>query len=172
MLSHYVIWDQYGRPGKGNDKGKLEGLVGYYRCNFMVPMPCFASWAEFNDYLEEQCLKRQADILRGHKISIGERLQADLAAMQDLPAAPFEACDLRSGQVTSKSVVRYRGNDYSVPVAYAHHDVHVRGFVHEVIISCGNEVIARHKRSYAKADMIFDPLHFLPLFEQKVGALD
>jgi hypothetical protein len=51
-------------------------------------------------------------------------------------------------------------------------DVHVRGFVHEVIIGCGNEVIARHKRSYASADMIFDPLHFLPLLEQKVGALD
>ena len=54
----------------------------------------------------------------------------------------------------------------------AHHDVHVRGFVHEVIIGCGNEIIARHKRSYLSADMIFDPLHFLPLIEQKVGALD
>jgi hypothetical protein len=40
-----------------------------------------------------------------------------------------------------------------------------------VIIGCSNEVIAR-RRSYAKADMIFDPLHFLPLIEQKVGALD
>ena len=82
-------------------------------------------------------------------------------------------------------MVRYRGNDYSVPVAYAHHDVHVRGVrhgprtdgglhgeLHEVIIGCGNEVIARHQRSYASADMIFDPLHFLPLLEQKVGALD
>jgi transposase len=29
MLSHYVIKDRYGRPGKGNDKGKVEGLVGY-----------------------------------------------------------------------------------------------------------------------------------------------
>ena len=77
-----------------------------------------------------------------------------------------------SPRATSISMVRYRGNDYSVPVAYAHHDVHVRGFVHEVIIGCGNEVIARHERSYASADMIFDPLHFLPLIEQKVGALD
>ena len=48
----------------------------------------------------------------------------------------------------------------------------MRGFVHEVIIGCGNEVIARHKRSYASGDMIFYPLHFLPLLEQKVGALD
>jgi hypothetical protein len=59
-----------------------------------------------------------------------------------------------------------------VPVAYAHHDVHVRGFVHEVIIGYGNEIIARHKRSYTSADMIFDPLHSLSLLEQKMGALD
>ena len=81
-------------------------------------MPRFASWDPFNDYLEEQCRKRQADILRSHKNSIGERMQVDLGAMLSLPAAPFEACDLRSGQVTSTSVVRYRSNDYSVPVAF------------------------------------------------------
>jgi len=68
--------------------------------------------------------------------------------------------------------VRYRGNDYSVPVAYAHHEVQVRGYVGEVVIGCGAEAIARHRRSYEKADMVFDPMHFLPLLEQKVGALD
>ena len=79
MLSHYVIKDRYGRPGKGNDKGKVEGLVGYGRRNFMVPMPRFADWDAFNDHLEDQCRKRQGDILRGHKTSIGARLEADLA---------------------------------------------------------------------------------------------
>jgi len=108
MLSHYVIDDRYGRPGKGNDKGKVEGLVGFARRNFMVPTPRFADWDAFNDHLEEHCLKRQGDILRGHKVSIGERLEADLAVMQSLPTAPFEACDLQSGQVTSTSMVRYR----------------------------------------------------------------
>ena len=150
MLSHYVIRDRYGRPGKGNDKGKVEGLVGYSRRNFMVPMPRFASWAAFNDYLEEQCCKRQADVLRGHKISIGERMRADLSAMQTLPAAPFEACDLRSGQVTSTSVVRYRGNDYSVPTAFGHREVWIKGFVERVVIGCAAEVIAEHVRSYDK----------------------
>lgn len=29
FLSHYFIQDRYGRPGKGNDKGAVEGLVGY-----------------------------------------------------------------------------------------------------------------------------------------------
>ena len=38
--------------------------------------------------------------------------------------------------------------------------------------AAGTEVIARHRRSYETADMVFDPMHFLPLLEQKVGALD
>jgi len=172
MLSHYVIDDRYGRPGKGNDKGKVEGLVGYARRNFMVPMPRFASWEAFNDYLEEQCLKRQGDILRSHKVSIGERLDADLAAMQTLPAAPFEACDLQSGQVTSTSLVRYRGNDYSVPVAYGHREVWIKGFVGRVVIGCAAEVVASHPRSYETDDMVFDPVHYLPLIERKIMAFD
>ena len=44
--------------------------------------------------------------------------------------------------------------------------------VHQVVIGCGAEIIARHPRSYEKGDMVFDPMHFLPLLEQKVGALD
>lgn len=93
MLSHYVIKDRYGRPGKGNDKGKVEGLVGYARRNFMVPTPRFGSLEDFNDCLEVQCRRRQSDILRGHSQSIGARLGRDLGAMCPLPAAPFEACD-------------------------------------------------------------------------------
>jgi transposase len=29
LQSHYLFADRFGRPGKGNDKGKVEGLVGY-----------------------------------------------------------------------------------------------------------------------------------------------
>ncbi|WP_412509864.1 IS21 family transposase, partial [Roseovarius sp. SYSU LYC5161] len=29
LLSHYLFRDRYGRPGKGNDKGNVEGMVGY-----------------------------------------------------------------------------------------------------------------------------------------------
>ena len=31
FLSHYLIGDRYGRPGKGNDRGAVEGLVGWSR---------------------------------------------------------------------------------------------------------------------------------------------
>ena len=172
FLSHYLIHDRYGRPGKGNDKGAVEGLVGWARRNFMVPLPRFASWEDFNIWLETQCLKRQADILRGHTETIGARLARDMAAMADLPAAPFDACDQATGRVSSQALVRYKTNDYSVPVAYGHRDVWVRGYVDEVVIGCGGEIVARHPRCYDREDMVFDPIHYLPLIEKKINALD
>jgi len=48
----------------------------------------------------------------------------------------------------------------------------VRGYVHEVVIACGTEIIARHPRSYEREDFVFDPLHYLALIEQKIHALD
>ncbi len=172
LQSHYLFEDRFGRPGKGNDKGKVEGLVGYTRRNFMVPLPRFESWEAFNIHLEEQCRKRQGDVLRGHRESIGERLKRDREALMTLPPAPFDACDKQGTRVSSQSLVRYRSNDYSVPVAYGHQEVWVRGYVHEVVIGCGAEIIARHPRSYDREDMVFDPIHYLPLLEKKIGALD
>ena len=49
--------------------------------------------------------------------------------------------------MTSLSLVRYRSNDYSVPVAWGHREVLVKGFVEEVVICAASEVIARHVRS-------------------------
>jgi len=43
---------------KGNDKGKVEGLVGYARRNFLVPIPVFADFAALNAHLLEGCRKR------------------------------------------------------------------------------------------------------------------
>jgi len=172
FLSHYVIEDRYGRPGKGNDKGSVEGLVGWARRNFMVPLPSFATWEAFNSWLEEQCRQRRADILRGHTQTIGERLQRDLEAMSALPAAPFEACDQATGRVNSLSLVRYKTNDYSVPVAYGHREVWIRGYVDRIVIGCAGDVIARHPRSYEREDMVFDPVHYLSLLEKKINALD
>ncbi|MXN49476.1 IS21 family transposase, partial [Shinella kummerowiae] len=84
---------------------------------FFGAVPQFPTWDAFNAFLEEQCRKRQRDRLRGESETIGERLQRDLAAMRPLPASPFDACDQASAVVTAQSLVRYKTNDYSVPVA-------------------------------------------------------
>ena len=172
LQSHYLFRDRFGRPGKGNDKGKVEGLVGYARRNFLVPLPVFESFEALNAYLVDCCRRRMADRLRGHDETIAQRLERDLAAFRrPLPPA-YDACEKVATRVSSLSLVRYRLNDYSVPTTYGHRDVLVRGYVHDVVISCGAEVIARHPRSYERHDFIFDPLHYLGLLEQKINALD
>jgi Integrase core domain len=172
LQSHYLFEDRFGRPGKGNDKGKVEGLIGYARRNFLVPIPVFADFEALNAHLLAGCRKRLADRLRGHGGTIGERLERDLAVFHKPLPAPYDACEKLSTRVSSLSLVRYRRNDYSVPTAYGHQTVLVRGYVHEVAIICGAEVIARHSRSYEREDFVFDPLHYLALLEQKTNALD
>jgi transposase len=172
LQSHYLFADKFGRPGKGNDKGKIENLVGYARRNFMVPIPHAASWEELNAKLEADCRRRREQRLRGHKDTIGERFERDRAAMLPLPPAPYEACEKVAARVSSLSLVRYRTNDYSVPTAYGHRQVLVKGYVHRVEIGCGSEVIARHTRSYERETAVYDPLHYLALLEHKSRALD
>lgn len=109
---------------------------------------------------------------RGLAETIGERLERDLAALRRPLPPPFEAWQKVGTRVSSLSLVRYRGNDYSVPASYGHREVIVKGSVHEVVISCGTEIIARHPRSYEREGFVFDPLHYPALIEQKINALD
>ena len=169
LQSHYLFDDRFGRPGKGNDKGKVEGMVGYMRRNFLVPVPSSESFEALNAHLERRCLARMDARLRGHSESIGQRMERDLEALLPLPEAPYDACEKQAGRVSSLSLVRYRTNDYSAPVAYGHRDVLIKGYMDRVVISCGAEVIARHHRSYQRDDFVFDPVHYLPLLEQKTG---
>ena len=172
LQSHYLFAAKFGRPGKGNDKGNVEGLVGYARRNFLVPVPRSANWEELNRKLLEDCRQRRSQRIRGEQETIGERFERDRGKLLPLPPAPYEACARRSTRASSQALVRFATNDYSVPVAYAHHPVLVKAFVWEVVISAASEVIARHTRSYGREEMVFDPLHYLALLEQKTNALD
>ena len=172
LQSHYLFTDRFGRPGKGNDKGKVEGLVGLVRRNYLVPLPHAVSFAALNERLLVDCRRRLGDRLRGHTETIGTRLARDQACLHDLPPTSYDACDKQPGRVSSLSLVRHRSTDYSVPTAYGHREVLIRGYVDSVVISCGAEVIARHVRSYDREDFVFDPLHYLALLERKIGALD
>ena len=93
LQSHYLFRDRFGRPGKGNDKGQVEGLVGYARRNFLVPLPVFESFEALNAYLVGCCRRRMADRLRGHDETIAQRLERDLAAFQRPLAPAYDACE-------------------------------------------------------------------------------
>jgi transposase len=101
---HYLFEDRFGRPGKGNDKGKVEGLVGFVRRNFMTPPPVAESFNAFNARLLDACTKRRQAILRGHRTTIAERMQ-DCGLEWDVRSLHFHRME-RQVRTASKCQVR------------------------------------------------------------------
>jgi hypothetical protein len=152
--------------------GVVEGLFGYGRRNTMVPIPEFDSFAALNTYLEACCLGDLTRRVRGKAQTKAELLEIDRAALLPLPMNTFEARRVVGAKANSLSLVRFDRNDYSVPTAWAHHDVTVVGGIDEVAIVVGPTVVARHRRCWAKERTTYDPRHYLALLERKPGAFD
>ena len=110
LVSHYLFGDRFGRPAKGNDKGKVEGLVKFSRANFMVPIPQAAGFDALNAMLAARCRSRQGNHAGRHAGTVGERLVGDTAALRRLPAVPLEPCEKRAARVSSMALVRFRTN--------------------------------------------------------------
>ena len=103
LQSHYLFRDRFGRPGKGNDKGKVEALVKTARRRFMVPIPKVHDLSVLNERLLARCLERLDALEAGGQAAA---LLADLDALRDLPAVPFEACEHVPGQISSTAHYR------------------------------------------------------------------
>ena len=78
---------------QGQRQRQMEGLVGYVRRNFLVPVPSFESFDALNAYLERRCLERMDAKLRGHMETIGQRMERDLDALLPLPPVAYDACE-------------------------------------------------------------------------------
>lgn len=172
LQSHYLFAEHFCRVARANEKGVVEGTVKYVRANFLVPVPEVRDLEELNARLREQCREDLGRRLRGRDATKGELLAEDRASFRPLPAAPFDACRKRGTIANSLSLVRFEGNDYSVPVRCAHHPVVAKGYVDRVEIACGTERVATHKRLWGSEGVSHDPVHYLALLERKPGALD
>jgi hypothetical protein len=88
------------------------------------------------------------------------------------PREAFTAARVEQRHVDSLSLVRFDTNDYSVPVAYAHHRATVVGTVDAVRIVVEGRTVASHRRRWDREQVTYDPVHYLALLERKPGALD
>ena len=172
LQSHYLFNEHFCRVARANEKGVVEGVVKYVRLNFFVPVPQVDDLNELNARLVEMCRQDMKRRLRGKTATKAELLKEDQSAFLSLPVAPFDACRKQPTRANSLSLVRFDDNDYSVPVAYAHHEILIKGYVERVVLCHQQKVVAEHRRSWDKEGVFFNYLHYLPLLEQKPGALD
>ncbi|MCX5660575.1 MAG: IS21 family transposase [Planctomycetota bacterium] len=172
LQSHYLFVHHFCLVRRANEKGHVENLIGFARRNFLVPLPRVDNFETLNQQLEEACRQDQQRIVRGQAETKAQLLAQEQSAFLPLPAGSFEARRVRTAVANSLSLVRFHGNDYSVPTAYAYHDLTVVGTIEQVRILFADQVVATHSRHWGKAQVEFDPLHYLALLERKPGALD
>jgi transposase len=169
--SHFLFEAHYCAPGKGQEKGGVENLVGYARRNFLVPLPKVETFDELNDYLRD-CCDRDAISRERFGKSVEELWNEEVKKLQPLPKRLPKACVVLTLRVNRRQMVRLGGNRYSVPPQYVGQSVMVQAYVFQVIISFKEKTIAVHARSYLRDDEVLDPQHYLPVLLQKPGAFD
>jgi transposase len=174
LRSHYLFESQFTTPGieGAHEKGGVEGEVGRFRRNHLVPVPVVASLAELNALLLAGC---EADLRRrivGRQITVGEAWAAERPLLRALPGEPFDATETAAPRVDAKSLVTIRQNRYSVPVALAGLRVAARVGAREITISHAGRTVARHERLHGRFGTSAQLDHYLELLARKPGGLE
>jgi transposase len=174
LRSHYLFCSQFTTPGLegAHEKGGVEGEVGRFRRNHLVPVPVVADLAELNTLLLAGC---EADLARrivGRAGTVGQASAAERPLLLALPAEPFDSAEAAAPRVDQKSLVTIRQNRYSVPVALAGLRVSARVGAREITISHGGREVARHERLHGKFATSAQLDHYLELLARKPGGLE
>lgn len=170
--SHYLFESNFCTPGQPHQKGGVEHGVGFGRRNFLVPPPAVDSFGELNAHLLAECLEDDKRRVHGHEHTIQEAWEEEKAHLLALPHRDFQCCVTRSTRVNPYSQVEFDTNRYSVPVDAAYRDLVLKAYPFRVDILHQDQVVATHTRCHGRHQDIIEPLHYLPLLEQRPGAFE
>jgi len=170
--SHYLFESHFCTPGQGHEKGRVEKGVGFARRNFMVPIPEVASFEELNELLLAACLADDQRRVDRQTMTIGEAWEEEKPHLLPLPKHDHDCCVTKSVVLNPYSQVEFETNRYSVPSNRAYRNLVLKAYPFRVDVLHLKETIASHPRCYGQKQDIFDPLHYLPLLEQRPGAFE
>jgi len=165
--AHYAFTPRFCNIGKGNEKGLVEGLVGYARRNVFVPLPWVDCWAELNIPLAERCDRYKKRHIRGMNLSVAELFEAERKQLLPLPAVPYEAALVKTLKVDHFSTIGIDGNRYSLPVEHAGRHVTAKLSAFRLEAFYRGKKIASHSRCFDKKRTIYELGHYIPLLEKK-----
>ncbi|MBO8128001.1 MAG: IS21 family transposase [Peptococcaceae bacterium] len=171
LRSHYAFSADFCNPGAGNEKGLVEGLVGYIRRNVLVPVPRVNDFAELQPLLDERCRRYQKKQLRYHQSKIKDALAVEQQYLTPLPARQFDYALTSMAEVDNMSLVKFDRNRYSVPVDLVGKPVTVKGYPYEVKIYHRSRKAAVHHRIYRQGETSLVLEHYLPVLVQKPRSL-
>jgi hypothetical protein len=140
----------------------------------------FGSFTELNVWLEARCQQLWSELpylgtqtgTQTHvaHLTIADALTLERDALMPMVAA-FDGYVETIASVSSTSLVSIERNKYSVPCVFANQKLSVRLYPEHIEAHDEKGLVARHARSFERAEVRYDWRHYLPLIERKPGAL-
>ncbi|MBS3755595.1 MAG: IS21 family transposase [Desulfobacterales bacterium] len=168
--AYYSFEAVFCNPGQGHEKGGVEGLVGFARRNFLVPVPRVHTLEELNRHLLEECMAYGNHTISGRQNTVNERFEHEKEHLIDLPQVPYANEMPLGGKADHYSTVVLDKNRYSVPTRYAGFRVRALLGVDTVTIYHSGRKIAEHPRAYGNNKWILEPDHYLDLLHRRPAA--
>lgn len=165
--AYYNFTSRFCNPGQGHEKGGVEGLVGYARRNYMVPIPKAKNLEELNMMLLQECQAYGEHRINGKEHSVNEMYEQERHHLLDLPAIEFSNVQTAEGKSDKYSTVIIDKNRYSVPTEYAYLKIRAVLKIDRIDLYYGNKKIAGHSRLYNNNQWSLDPSHYLELIGQR-----
>ncbi|MCP3941102.1 MAG: IS21 family transposase [Desulfobacteraceae bacterium] len=168
--AYYNFAPRFCTPGQGHEKGGVEGLVGYARRNYMVPIPQAENLEDLNRKLLQECQAYGAHRISGKESSVNEMYDQEKHHLLGLPDIEFSNIQTTNGKSDKYSTVIIDKNRYSVPTEYAYLKIRAVLKVDGVDLYYENKKIAGHPRLYNNNQWSLDPTHYLELIGQRPRA--
>ncbi len=168
--SHWGFDSEFCTVGRGNEKGGVEGEIGYFRRNHLVPIPKAGSIEELNRQLLEGSREDESRVISGQSWSVGEAMNVERGHLLPPASEGFQIAGVHFPQVTSKGTVKVLTNFYSAPVAVGV-EVQAKVYPAHVEVWHHGRCVARHERSFGRYEHVLDLEHYLEVLMKKPGAL-
>ena len=168
--SHWQFEAVFCTPAQGHEKGGVEGEVGYFRRNHLVPIPQVASWDDLNARLLQACRADEQRVIQERALTVGQALALERPHLLPLPAEDLDLTEEQEGRVDGKGCVPVRTNGYSTPLPPGT-QVRVRVAPTTVSIWHAGRERACHPRCYRRRQQVLDLEHYLDVLVHKPGAL-
>lgn len=172
--SYYTFQARFCNPDRGREKGGVEGLVGFARRNFLVPIPEVGDFDQLNDLLLTRCMEDSHRRIGGREDdrTIGERHEQERERLLPLPDHSFDNTKAVAVRISPYQTAQVDRNRYSVPTAYVGRWLWAHVGCDRVTVYAGQRKVADHPRIFGNSKWQIDPLHYLDLLEERVGAFD
>lgn len=171
--SHYGFDSFYCRPGieGAHEKGGVEGEVGRFRRQHLVPVPAVDSLAELNTRIEAWDTADDGRRIGTRTSSVGHDFAFEAGLLAPLPPEAFDTALTVTPRVDRYARVMVRMNQYSVPAALIGRQIRVRVTASRVDAFDGGREVARHARCPGKGGQVLVLDHYLEVLGRKPGAL-